>query len=92
MARLRRAPVEAVKGVPPELADQLHPLWSDIDALAAHPVLGRYVTTEARQSFHAGRRLFHHVAGRWAVDQGLTTSRWGGVHVDWRALREAVHR
>lgn len=90
MARVRRAPVEAVEGVPAELADPLAPIWSDPEALAAHPALGRYVDAGMWQRLAIGGRVFHTVAARWARDHGLTTGRWGGEAVDWRRFREAV--
>lgn len=87
MAR-RKAPPrrELADGIPAEVAERLHPIWRDADALAAHPVLGRYVDPAAAARAEMGGRMYHHVVRRWACDNGYAHPTYP-VCVDWTRLR-----
>ena len=88
MARVRRTAAPAVQGVPAELGDQLHPVWRDADALAAHPVLGQYVDDGDRARLAMGARIYHTLGRRVALAYGFESQKHPG-DVDWRAVRAA---
>ncbi len=87
MARVRRYAPQAA-GVPPEVGDQLHPLWRDAAALVSHPVFGVYVDRAVLERIGAGGRAYGTVVSRWAVASGFESDRYPRT-VDWHALRAA---
>ncbi|GGB19517.1 hypothetical protein GCM10011492_06700 [Flexivirga endophytica] len=94
MAKVRRPAPTAPGAIPPELLDQLHPIWRDADALLAHPDFAPYVdqTVISRlQMTQGGYRQYHHVAGRWLVANGFENPKHPGF-ADWRRFREVVGR
>lgn len=89
MARARRSVVVAKSGIPPEVADQLHPLWRDPKALAAHPVFGRYVNDRVLERLRMRGRAYHQIVERWAVDAGYESDVYPRS-ADWNKLNEAI--
>lgn len=79
-------PVPASRNVPIEFLDQLHPIWRDLDALQAHPVLSEYVDTATASRMKMGGRIYHHVLDAWATANGYTSA--SGL-ADWHELRAA---
>lgn len=71
---------------PPELRDQLHPIWRDLDALQAHPVLSEYIDQAVVSRLRMRGRVYHHVLDSWARANGYTAT--NGL-TDLHALRAA---
>ncbi|MGE9806916.1 hypothetical protein [Janibacter sp. G1551] len=72
-------PAATSRSVPHEFRDQLAPIWRDIDALRAHPVLSQYVDEGTASRLAMGGRVYHHIPGAWAEANGYGR--------DWHALR-----
>ena len=81
-----RAPAPRSTNVPVEFRDQLHPIWRDLDALQAHPVLSEYIDQAVVSRLRMRGRVYHHVLDAWAQANGYTGT--NGL-TDLHALRAA---
>lgn len=98
MAKLRKkAPPLTPGGIPVEMTDQLHPLWSDLEAIRQHPVFGQYVAEAAldglwRMTGPAGPPpafVYWRIARRWLVSNGFESATMPG-HADLHRFNAAI--